>query len=255
MTDSRPRDALLVLPTLNEALNLRRLVSRIRELGVPVDILVVDDESADGTARQADELAAGDAGVRVLHRRGRRGYGAALTAGFAVAVETEVAAVLTMDCDFSHDPADLPRLLAGLADADVVVGSRYTGGGGVADWPWHRRALSTAANGFVRLLFDLPARDCTSGFRAYRREVLVGVPWERFHSTGYSFLVELLHWTTRAPGRRVLEVPICFVDRKAGHSKMGVRQIFVGAANLLKLRARMWAGGEVTPAGRHLPDP
>jgi dolichol-phosphate mannosyltransferase len=254
MTGRRSGDALLILPTLNEAANLPRLVARIRELEVPVDILVVDDESTDGTARQADELASRDAGLRVLHRGGRRGYGAALVEGFALALEQDVSAVLTMDCDFSHDPADLPRLLAGLSGADVVVGSRYTDGGRVADWPWHRRALSAAANAFVRVLFDVPARDCTSGFRVYRREALAGVPWERLNSTGYSFLVELLYWTTRA-GRRVREVPICFVDRKHGNSKMGVRQIFVGAADLLKLRAQMLAGGASAAAGRHLPDP
>jgi dolichol-phosphate mannosyltransferase len=254
MSGGRPRDALLVLPTLNEAANLPRLVARIRELDVPVDILVVDDESTDGTAQLADELAARDAGILVLHRLGRRGYGAALVEGLAAALARDVPAVLTMDCDFSHDPADLPRLLEGLAGADVVVGSRYTAGGRVAAWPWHRRALSAAANAFVRLLFHLPARDCTSGFRAYRREVLVGVPWDRLHSTGYSFLVELLHWTTRVPGRRVREVPICFVDRKDGKSKMGLRQIFVGAADLLKLRAQMLAGAAPAPP-RRLPDP
>lgn len=248
------REALLVLPTLNEAENLRRLVARIRELDVPVDILVVDDESTDGTGQHADELALRDAGIRVLHRTGRRGYGAALVGGFAIALGRDVSAVLTMDCDFSHDPADLPRLLAALAGADVVVGSRYTAGGRVADWPWHRRALSAAANAFVRLLFDLPARDCTSGFRIYRREALVGVPWERLNSTGYSFLVELLYWTTRS-GRRVREEPICFVDRKHGTSKMGLRQIFVGAADLLKLRVQMLAGGTSAGARRHLPDP
>jgi glycosyltransferase involved in cell wall biosynthesis len=248
------RDALLVLPTFNEALNLPRLVARIRELDVPVEILVVDDASPDGTGEQAEELAKRDAGLHVLHRRGRRGYGPALVAGFAAALEQDVSAVLTMDSDWSHDPADLPRLLAALADAEVVVGSRYTRGGRVADWPWHRRALSAAANAFVRLLFHLPARDCTSGFRAYRREALVGVPWDRLHSTGYSFLVELLHWTTRASGRRVCEVPIWFVDRKHGKSKMGLRQVFVGASDLLKLRAQMFAGRASAPTRGPLRD-
>jgi dolichol-phosphate mannosyltransferase len=236
-------DAVLVLPTFNEAVNLPALVGRIRALAVPVDILVVDDGSPDGTGAEADRLAASDAALTVLHRRGRRGYGGALVAGIGAALERGVPAVLTMDCDGSHDPAELPRLLAALADAEVAVGSRYAAGGRVAAWPWHRRALSAAANAFVRLLFRLPARDCTSGFRAYRRDALVGVPWERLHSTGYSFLVELLYWTTQAPGRRVREVPICFVDRKHGKSKMGVRQIFVGASDLLKLRAQMFAGG------------
>jgi dolichol-phosphate mannosyltransferase len=235
-------DALVVLPTFNEATNLPALVARIRALGLPVDILVVDDGSPDGTGEEADRLSASDPAVQVLHRRGRRGYGGALVAGFAAALERGVPAVLTMDCDGSHDPAELPRLLAALAEAEVVVGSRYTAGGRVAAWPWHRRALSATANAFVRLLFRLPARDCTSGFRAYRREALVGVPWERLHSTGYSFLVELLYWTTQPSGRRVREVPICFVDRKHGKSKMGVRQIVVGASDLLRLRAQMLAG-------------
>jgi dolichol-phosphate mannosyltransferase len=246
-------DALVVLPTFNEAENLPVLVARIRALALPVDILVVDDGSPDGTGEQADRLAAGDAALHVLHRRGRRGYGGALVAGLSAAVDRGVTAVLTMDCDGSHDPAELPRLIAALAEADVVVGSRYTRGGRVAAWAWHRRALSAAANAFVRLLFRLPARDCTSGFRAYRRQALVGVPWARLHSTGYSFLVELLYWTTQAPGRRVREVPICFVDRKHGKSKMGLRQILVGATDLLKLRAQMLAARVSAPASSRLP--
>jgi dolichol-phosphate mannosyltransferase len=241
-----------VLPTLNEVENLARLVARIRGLDTPVDILVVDDESTDGTGRVADELASSDRGLTVLHRRGRSGYGAALMEGIAVALQRDASAVLTMDCDFSHDPADLALLLAGLARADVVVGSRYTTGGRVAAWPWYRRALSAVANAFVRLLFDLPARDCTSGFRGYRREALAGVPWDRLHSTGYSFLVELLYWTSRS-GQHVREVPICFVDRKHGTSKMGVRQIFAGAADLLKLRAQLLAGGPAA-VQRQAPD-
>ena len=246
-------DALVVLPTFNEAENLPALVARIRALALPVDILVVDDGSPDGTGEQADRLAASDAALHVLHRRGRRGYGGALVEGLSAAVDRGVAAVLTMDCDGSHDPAELPRLIAALAEADVVVGSRYTRGGRVAAWAWHRRALSAAANAFVRLLFRLPARDCTSGFRAYRREALVGVPWARLHSTGYSFLVELLYWTTQAPGRRVREVPICFVDRTHGKSKMGLRQILVGATDLLKLRAQMFTARASAPASSRLP--
>ncbi len=235
-------EAVLVLPTLNEAENLPRLVARVRELGVPVFILVVDDGSPDGTGHLAEEMARTDRALGVIHREGRRGYGAALTAGIRAALERGADTVLTMDVDFSHDAADLPRLLTALEEAEVAIGSRYTDGGRIADWPPHRRAMSAAANTFVRVLFDLPARDCTSGFRGYRRQALLAVPWERLHSTGYSFLVELLYWALSgggAPRRRVREVPICFVDRQRGKSKMGPREIVFGALNLLRLRARL----------------
>jgi dolichol-phosphate mannosyltransferase len=140
-----------------------------------------------------------------------------------------------MDCDFSHDPADLPRLLAALDQAGVAIGSRYVRGGGIRDWPPHRRLLSATANAFVRALFALPARDCTSGFRAYRRAALESVPLGRLHSAGYSFLVEVLYWACRG-GHRPAEVPILFTDRKRGTSKMGIKQIVSGALNLLKVR-------------------
>jgi len=229
--------AFLVLPTLNEAENLPRLVARLREVAPALDILVIDDESSDGTAELADGLARTDPHVVVIHRKGPRGYGQALTEGFRQALARGARAVATMDSDFSHDPAELPSLLAALEEeADVVIGSRYTAGGRIADWSLSRRLLSAAANAFVRVLFRLPARDCTSGFRAYRREVLEVVPWDRLHSPGYSFLVEVLYWAGRAPHRRFRELPICFVDRRLGRSKMGVREIVFGAANLLKLR-------------------
>jgi dolichol-phosphate mannosyltransferase len=146
-----------------------------------------------------------------------------------------------MDCDFSHDPSALPSLLAAIGEADIVIGSRYVPGGSV-NFGVYRRGLSAAANAFVRALFGLSVRDCTSGFRAYRREVVEAIPWERLHSTGYSFLVEVLYWSARA-GRRVQEVPIIYVDRTRGNSKMGVRQIFSGAANLIKLRLELARGG------------
>jgi dolichol-phosphate mannosyltransferase len=229
--------AFLVLPTLNEAENLRRLVSRLREVVADLEILVVDDASSDGTAELADALAGEDARFAVIHRKGPRGYGQALTEGFRQALERGARAVVSMDSDFSHDPAELPRLLSAVeGGADVAIGSRYTAGGRIADWSLSRRVLSATANAFVRILFRLPARDCTSGFRAYRREVLEGIPWDRLHSPGYSFLVEVLYWAGRAPGRSFHEVPICFVDRRLGRSKMGLREIVFGAANLLKLR-------------------
>ena len=232
----------LVLPTLNEAENLGRLVARIRARDRALRILVVDDASRDGTAEIADELSQGDGAFTVIHRTGKPGYGEALTEGFRHALAAGAAAILTSDCDFSHDPDDIPRLLAGLQGAHVAIGSRYVESGQIRDWSLSRRLLSAAANAFVRVLFRLPARDCTSGFRAYRREVLEGVPWGRLHSTGYSFLVEVLYWAAQPSGRRVHEVPICFVDRKEGRSKMGLRQIVFGAANLLKLRLQLLRG-------------
>jgi dolichol-phosphate mannosyltransferase len=217
------------------------VVARLREAAPQVQVLVVDDQSADGTARIADELARADPGVRVLHRTGKKGYGESLTEGFRSALAAGADVVASMDCDFSHDPAALPSLLALLGEADVVIGSRYVDGGAIRNWGLYRTGLSATANAFVRALFRLPVRDCTSGFRAYRREVVEAIPWARLHSTGYSFLVEVLYWAARA-GRSVREVPITYVDRTRGQSKMGVRQIVFGAANLVKLRLELARG-------------
>lgn len=230
-----------MLPTLNEAANLAAVVARLREAAPEAQVLVVDDESADGTAQIADDLARADPAVRVLHRRGKKGYGESLTDGFRAALESGATVVGSMDCDFSHDPSALPSLLSAIDQADVVIGSRYVDGGAIRNWGVYRTGLSATANAFVRALFRLPVRDCTSGFRAYRREVLEAIPWGRLHSTGYSFLVEVLYWSVRG-GRRVREVPICYVDRTRGKSKMGVRQIVSGAANLLKARFGVMRG-------------
>ena len=230
----------LVLPTYNEAENLPRIVAALRALDPRPHILVVDDGSPDGTGRLADELARGREDLTVIHRTGPRGFGEALTAGFRAAFDSGAEVLVTMDADFSHDPADVPRLLAALEGdaADLVIGSRYTEGGRIRDWPLHRRLLSTVANAFVGILFALPARDCTSGFRVYRRQVLAEVPWDALHSTGYSFLVEVLYWALHA-GARLREVPICFAERRLGQSKMGLREIVWGARNLLRLRLEL----------------
>ena len=234
--------ACLVLPTYNEAPNLERLVDAVRRLGQPIDVLVVDDASPDGTGRIADALAEGRSDLAVLHRTGPRGYGEALTDGFRAALGRGAEAVLTMDVDFSHDPATIPRLVEALAEADIVIGSRYVAGGELRAWPLHRRLLSASANAFVRALFTLPASDCTSGFRAYRRAVVESIPWPELHSQGYSYLVEVLYWAVRRRRARVVEVPICFTERRAGKSKMGLREIVGGALNLLWLRARLLTG-------------
>jgi dolichol-phosphate mannosyltransferase len=238
---TRPRRVTVVLPTYNEAENLPRLVAVLRALDPPPGILVVDDGSPDGTGRMADALAHGRSDLQVIHREGQRGFGEALTAGFRAALAGGADALVTMDADFSHDPADVPRLVAALDDEAVllVIGSRYTSGGEVRDWPLHRRVLSTVANTFVSVLFALPARDCTSGFRVYRREALAEIPWARLRSPGYSFLVEVLYWATRSGRSGLREVPICFTERRLGRSKMGLREIVWGAANLLRLRAEL----------------
>ena len=229
------------MPTWNEAENLATVVARLREVAPDAQVLVVDDASTDGTGRIADDLARADPAVRVLHRRGKKGYGESLTDGFRAALDSGADVVASMDCDFSHDPSALPSLLAATAEADLVIGSRYVEGGAIRNWGVYRTRLSATANTFVRALFRLPVHDCTSGFRAYRREVVEGIPWSRLHSTGYSFLVEILYWSARG-GRRVREVPICYVDRARGKSKMGVRQIVSGAGNLIKLRLELVRG-------------
>ena len=230
-----------MLPTLNEAENLAAVVARLREVAPSAQVLVVDDASTDGTAAIAEDLARADPAVRVLHRRGKKGYGESLTEGFRTALESGADVVASMDCDFSHDPSALPSLLSATGEADLVIGSRYVAGGAIRNWGVYRTGLSAAANLFVRTLFRLPVHDCTSGFRAYRRDVVEAIPWSRLHSTGYSFLVEILYWSARA-GRRVREVPITYVDRTRGQSKMGVRQIVFGAANLIKLRLELARG-------------
>jgi len=232
----------VVLPTLNEAENLAAVVARLRAAAPGLEVLVVDDASTDGTAAIADGLAAADPLVRVVHRRGPRGYGDSLTEGFQALLQAGTPVIGSMDCDFSHDPDALPALLAAVEEADVVIGSRYVTGGEIRNWSLYRTTLSATANAFVRALFALPVRDCTSGFRLYRREVLETIPWGRLHSTGYSFLVEALYWATRPAGRRLREVAICYVDRTRGRSKMGIRQIVSGAANLLKLRLELLRG-------------
>jgi dolichol-phosphate mannosyltransferase len=230
----------VVLPTYNEAENLARLLDAIISLRLDLNIVVVDDASPDGTGEIAEESARERPQVHVIRRAGERGLGTAYLAGFRHAVAAGADAVLTLDCDFSHDPASIPALIEAFDSVQLVIGSRYVADGRIENWEMHRKILSASANRFVRTLFKLPVRDCTSGFRLYRREVLEVVPWERVSSTGYSFLVETLYWAARQPSFSVREVPICFVNRARGESKMGWREVFDGARNLLRLRAALF---------------
>jgi len=210
---------LVVIPTYDERDNLDRILDRLRAAVPDVDALVVDDASPDGTGKLADERAAADEHVRVLHRTGKEGLGPAYIAGFRWGLERGYDAFVEMDADGSHAPEELPRLLAALGDADVVLGSRWVPGGSVVDWPRRRELLSRGGNAYARLLLGLPVRDATGGFRAYRRAVLESVELADVASAGYCFQVDVL-WRAWQAGFRIVEVPIRFVERTAGVSKM-----------------------------------
>ena len=209
----------VVIPTYNERLNLPLIVRRVRAATPDADVLVVDDASPDGTGELADSLAAEDERVRVLHRTAKDGLGAAYLAGFAWALERGHDVVVEMDADGSHQPEQLPSLLAALADADLVIGARWIPGGRVENWPRHREVLSRGANVYARLLLGIPLHDATGGYRAFRRETLQKIGLEGVESRGYCFQVDLALRTLRA-GLRVREVPITFVERVHGSSKM-----------------------------------
>jgi dolichol-phosphate mannosyltransferase len=210
----------LVLPTYNEAANLEPLVAAILErLPAARRILVVDDSSPDGTGEVADRLAAADADIEVLHRPRKEGLGPAYVAGFRRALAGGAGLIAQMDADFSHDPADLPRLLSGAERADVVLGSRYVDGGVVDEWGPLRRLISRGGSAYARILLGLGVADLTGGFKVFRRPVLEAIELETIPSLGYAFQVETTYRAARA-GFRVLEVPIVFRDRRVGESKM-----------------------------------
>ncbi len=213
--------ALVVLPTYNEAESIRGVLARIRVAVPDADVLVVDDASPDGTGAIADELAAADPGVSVLHRPGKAGLGSAYLAGFAIALERGYRFVVEIDADGSHDPAELPAMLA-LAEregADLVIGSRWVPGGAVVNWPWLRRAISRSGNAYARWMLRSRVQDLTAGFRVYRAAVLAGLDGSVVSSHGYCFQVELA-WRLERAGGRILEHPIAFVERATGRSKM-----------------------------------
>ncbi len=210
---------LVIIPTYDELANLPTAISGVRAHVPAVDVLVVDDNSPDGTGAAADELAAADPHVHVLHRPGKQGLGAAYKAGFGWAIDRGYDAVVEMDADGSHDPAQLPALLTALAGADLVLGTRWMPGGAVVDWPGWRRVLSRGGNAYTRLVLRLPLRDATGGYRAFRTDVLRALPLEEVSSAGYCFQVDLA-WRTWRAGFRVAEVPITFRERTLGQSKM-----------------------------------
>jgi dolichol-phosphate mannosyltransferase len=231
------------LPTYNERENLEAMLSALAEV-LPEGgrILVVDDNSPDGTGEIADRLAAERDDVEVLHRERKEGLGPAYLAGFRHALELGAELVAEIDCDFSHDPADLPRLVAATGDADLALGSRYVAGGGTRNWGLLRRAISRGGSLYAQILLGLRIRDLTGGFKVYRRRVLETIDLDAIHSKGYAFQIETTYRTLKA-GFRVVEVPIVFVDREVGGSKMSKSIVLEGmwkvpALRLSRLRTR-----------------
>ena len=209
--------ATVCLPTYNERENLESMLRALGEHGV--DVLVIDDNSPDGTGKLADRLARELDYVEVLHRPRKEGLGPAYLAGFGLALARGAERILEMDCDFSHDPKDVPRLLAATDDADLALGSRYVEGGEIPNWGLIRRAISAGGSLYARLILSGPIQDQTAGFRCYRADVLRTIDLDAIHSKGYAFQIESTYRTLRA-GFRVVELPIRFVDREAGGSKM-----------------------------------
>ena len=212
-------ELLVVVPTYNEYENLPGLVERIRCVVPDADILVVDDASPDGTGELADELARSDEHVHVLHRPGKQGLGVAYVAGYGWGMDRSYQRFVQMDADGSHQPEQIPDLLAGLAEADLVIGSRWVPGGGIVNWQRRREWLSRGGNTYTRWMLGLPIRDATGGFRAFRRHTLAGLELGSVASQGYCFQVDLARRAVQA-GFRVVEVPITFVERRHGDSKM-----------------------------------
>ncbi len=236
--------AVVCLPTFNERENLPPMVAALLErLGPDDRILVIDDNSPDGTGELADRLAAEHARVSVLHRPRKEGLGPAYLDGFRHALADGAELVLEMDCDFSHDPADVPRLVAATADADLVIGSRYVAGGRIENWGPGRRFVSRAGSLYAQILLRAPVRDLTGGFKCYRRDVLERIDLAAVSSRGYAFQIETTYRALRA-GFRAVELPIVFHDREAGRSKMS-RAIVLEAIWRVPFLALLAAAGRL----------
>jgi dolichol-phosphate mannosyltransferase len=233
---------LICLPTYNERENLEPMVRALRRLDLEdLHVLVIDDNSPDGTGEIADGLAEADDHVHVLHRERKHGLGPAYLAGFHRGLELGAEHIFEMDCDFSHDPKDVPRLAAAAEEADLVLGSRYVPGGGTRNWGLLRRFVSRGGSLYAQVLLQLGVRDLTGGFKCYRREVLERIDLDAISSLGYAFQIETTYRAIRA-GFRVAEVPITFVDREVGGSKMSKAIVLEAVWKVPVLRARALAG-------------
>jgi len=241
-TTAAPAGRLLVsVATYNEADNLPGLVKAIRAVAPQADVLVIDDASPDGTGRLADDLAAADPRLQVIHRAGKLGLGTAILAGMRRAMDGGYDFLLNLDADFSHPPRYIPALLAGMRDHDVMIGSRYVPGGGTVDWPASRRLISRTVNAYVRTLLRMGVRDASGAFRCYRVDTLRKADLDRVRSRGYSFQQEVLFRCHRA-GARMGEHPIIFENRKAGLSKVSLMESVRSVAMLTRLGLRAAVG-------------
>jgi dolichol-phosphate mannosyltransferase len=225
---------LVIVPTYNERENLPAMADRLAHLPVPVDLLVVDDNSPDGTGQLADQLAAKSLSIHVLHRAEKNGLGRAYCAGFAWALEREYEFIMEMDGDFSHNPDDIPRFLEAAQNADLVLGSRYCNGIRVINWPLQRLLLSTGAARYVSIITGMPFTDPTGGFKCFRRHALQSVALDDVRSNGYSFQIEMTHKLWRQ-GMRIVEIPIIFSERFQGHSKMSRKIVWEALAMVWRL--------------------
>lgn len=212
-------DRLVIIPTYNERDNVRPISEAVFQAVPDAEVLFVDDNSPDGTGQIIDEMVAADARVHVLHKQDKQGLGRAYIAGFKWALARQYEFIFEMDCDFSHDPKELPHFLEAARDADLVLGSRYINGIRIINWPLNRLILSKSAATYVQMVIGLPVTDPTGGFKCYRRRVLQAIDLDRITSNGYSFQIEMTH-TAWMQGFRISEIPIIFKDRHAGTSKM-----------------------------------
>ena len=226
---------IIIIPTYDEVDNLRPLLTQIFSYATETDILIVDDNSPDGTGKLADEIRIENPQVNVLHRPGKQGLGTAYIAGFKYAIEHGYDAAFEMDADFSHDPRYLPDFLKAIENADLVIGSRYIPGGDTPNWSMLRRLISGGGNIFARLVLGISVYDCTAGYRCYRREVLESIDLDTIQSQGYAFQVELAYRVMQK-GFKIVETPIVFMDRRVGKSKMSRKIVIEGFTYVLKAR-------------------
>lgn len=234
------RRALICLPTYNERENLAAIVAAVHAAVADVDVLVIDDDSPDGTGDLADALAAEDPRVKVLHRARKEGLGRAYLAGFAWALERGYPLVLEMDADFSHDPRHLPALLEAARTADLVLGSRYVSGGGTVNWTLGRKLVSRGGSAYARAILGVSVRDLTGGFKCFRREVLEALDLASVECSGYAFQIELTYRALKK-GFTVVEVPIVFADRRVGRSKMSRRIVLEAMRKVWTMRFSRFA--------------
>jgi dolichol-phosphate mannosyltransferase len=242
-------NTVVIVPTYNERENLPNVIARVMATGVALDVLIVDDNSPDGTGQLADEFAAKNPRVKVLHRQEKNGLGRAYCAGFAWALERDYEYIFEMDGDLSHNPDDIPAFLAAAQNADLVLGSRYSNGIRVINWPLNRLMLSLMAAKYVRIITGMPFTDPTGGYKCFRRAALQFIDLERVRSNGYSFQIELTHKIWRQ-GMRVAETPIIFTDRFQGRSKMSGKIV----VEALTMVWRLWLGNGMRRRPRPKPE-